>query len=243
MQYALLSVLAFSACFLTWVFYMHEMTFETDRVFITISTFLFSIFAGFFIARQARRYNKVRETVAAFDGKLTDIYRLTGHVNRDMQKQAGAIIEKHYRAILKSNKWDLHFADSHSSTLSSLHGLLDTYIGDEKVNNLKNQSIGTMLKDLSACQDFRKQMVALREEKMPLLQWVLLYFFVAMLFITVAAIPTAGLFFGSLLKAAFIISIIAVISILYMLNDLRFSESVMGEHSARDVLEILKGNR
>ena len=39
-------------------------------LFLTISTFLFGIFAGFFIARQGNRYSQIREKIAAFRDEL-----------------------------------------------------------------------------------------------------------------------------------------------------------------------------
>lgn len=224
-------------------FYLVDFSIETDKVFLSISTFLFSIFTGFFISRQASRFNKVRETVASFDGKLTSFYRSSGHIDLKMQKESGAIITKHYTEMLESKQWDYHFSEHKTTTITSLHGLFDKYIGEEKISNLKNQSVGAMMKGLAACQDFRKQIVALREEKIPRLQWMLIYFFMIMLIITVLGIHSLGLFFGSLLKAAFIVSIASVVLILRKLDALRFSEAIMGQHSANDVVDIIAGRK
>ena len=52
---------------------------ETVSLFLSAATFLFAIFAGFFISRQGTRYSKIRELIADFDGGLSAIYRNIGH--------------------------------------------------------------------------------------------------------------------------------------------------------------------
>ena len=70
-------------------------------------------------------------------------------------------------------------------------------------------------------------MVALSRERVPLEQWVLIIFFVLMLIGTVSSIPSFGSVFPSLLKAAFVISVLSVIYILHRLNNLVFTENII----------------
>ncbi len=37
---------------------------DADKIFITVTTFFFSIFTGFFIALQGARYTKIREIIS-----------------------------------------------------------------------------------------------------------------------------------------------------------------------------------
>lgn len=227
---------------LTWLYMTVSFGPAVDRVFLSVATFLFSIFTGFFISRQASRYNRVRETVTAFDGKLSSIYRASAHVSSELQKAVGKIVKKHYEKILESGKWDIHFHEK-STTLSSLHAALEKHVTEDEVTKLSNQALGAIIKGLSICQDLRKQMVALYEERIPLEQWILIWFFAVILLATVSSIPSVDVFFWSLLKAAFVVSVFSVMLILYRLNRLDYSERIMGEHSAHDVLDIIGGKK
>ncbi len=223
-------------------YYLFSFGAGVDNVFLSISTFLYSIFTGFFISRQASRFNRVRETVTKFDGLMSNIYRTSGHISKDLQSDIAEVIKSHYEKIFATKQWNYHFTHK-SVTLASIHGLLDEHVDDDKVSKLSNQSIGAVVKSLGAAQDIRKQMVALSRERVPFEQWILIIFFVLMLIGTVSTVPSAGDFFPSLLKAAFVISVLSVIYILHRLNNLVFTENIMGEESARDVIEIIEGTK
>lgn len=223
---------------LTVFYYFIDFTIEIDKIFLSTSTFLFSIFTGFFISRQASRFNKVRETVTAFDGKMSSIYRASGHIGPEIQTDIGTVIANHYNKILKSGKWHVHFTEK-STTISDLHNLLEEQIEEKKVTKLSNQAIGAIVKGLVTCQDIRKQMVALYEERIPREQWILILFFACILISTVSIIDSYLFPFAALLKAAFVVSVLSVLLILYKLNNLIFSENIMGQHSAEDVLGII----
>ena len=95
---------------------------EVDKTFLTLSTFLFALFTGFFISRQAGRYSEIRRLTADFDGNMSGIYRLSGHLGNDEQKKAGDIIKNYYKQIVK-NGWDYAFTHK-TTTLTYLHYFL-----------------------------------------------------------------------------------------------------------------------
>ena len=227
---------------LSWLYFTVLIADPVDRVFLSISTFLYSIFTGFFISRQASRFNKVRETVTKFDGLLSNMYRSSGHISAKLQQEIGLVIRSHYEKIFETGRWDYHF-ENKSTTLTSIHALLEEHIKEDQVTKLSNQSIGAIVKGLGAAQDVRKSMLALNRERVPVEQWVLIIFFVVMLVGTVSTMPSVGLLWPSVLKAAFVISVVSVLFILYRLNNLAFTEKLMGQHSAEDVLGIIDGSK
>jgi hypothetical protein len=223
-------------------YYTTRFPVEINTIFLTTTTFLFSIFTGFFITRQATRFNKVREVVTQYDGRLSNIYRTSAHVSPALQEAFGVRIMSHYTDMIKNEAWDYHLVNK-STTLTDLHALLHNHTDDSTVTKLGNQALGAIIKDLADCQTLRKQLVALREERVPVEQWCLIVFFAFMLMSTVSVLPSAGAWFSSLLKAAFVVSVGTVILILYRLDTLRFSERMMGARSAQDVLDIIRGTR
>lgn len=227
---------------LSFTYYTLSFGEPVDKLFLSISTFLFSIFTGFFISRQGNRFNKVRETVTKFDGQMSNIYRTSSHISEDLQNEVGKVLVTHYKKITTTKKWNYHF-EHKSTTLTSIHKLLDTYAVDDNITKLGNQSLGSIIKGLATIQDIRKQMLALSKEKVPREQWALILIFVFMLVGAVSTLPSVGVIFPSILKAAFVVSVISVMYILFRLNNLMFTEKIMGEDSAHDVIEIIKGKK
>ena len=212
---------------------------ETDKIFITISTFFFSIFTGFFISRQGSRYSKLRETISTFDGKLSGVYRAAQNVSPEVQAETGAILRTHYERILREQSWEHHFSEE-TTVISSVHKVLEEKIGSDKVESLRNQALGRMLAGLSDCQVLRKNMVMLYQERIPSFQWFLVILFLEMLLMSISVIPSVGALLGSVLKAAFVVSLISVVIILRNLDNLHLFEGFIGENSAKDVLANVK---
>lgn len=237
-----IAVIFISLPILTVLYYLLSFGPEVDKVFLSISTFLFSIFTGFFISRQASRFNKVRETVTKFDGLMSGVYRSSGHISKKLQTAIGKVIIKHYDRVFETGKWNIHFLEK-SSTLVDIHKLLDKHVVEDEITKLPNQALGAVVKSLAAAQDVRKQMVALHEERIPTEQWILIGFFAVILVGTVSTMSSVGFLFPSVLKAAFVISIFSVLLILYRLNNLVYTEKIMGQHSAEDVVGIINGER
>lgn len=215
---------------------------DTDRIFITITTFFFSIFTGFFISRQGARYTKLRETISSFDGKLSAVYRASGNISTEVQQKVGAVIRAHYETMLREKAWDYHFTHK-SSTISSIHQILEEALGSNKFESLRNQAIGRVLTGLSDCQVLRKNMVMLYQERIPSFQWFLILFFLAMLILSISVIPSFGMLLGSVLKAAFVISLASVVLILKNLDNFHLFEGFIGESSARDVVDIIEARK
>ena len=215
---------------------------NTDKVFITITTFFFSIFTSFFITRQGNRYTKLREIISTYDGKMSGVYRVAGNLSAEIQQKIGTIIMEHYKKILETKSWDYHFTHK-STTISSIHAVLEGEIGSNKQESLRNQAIGRILANLGDCQVLRKNMVMLFQEKIPLFQWMLIIIFVLILLATISIIPSQGFLLGSGLKAAFATAILSVVFILKNLDDLHLFEDFIGQNSATDVLNTIEGSK
>jgi len=215
---------------------------DTSQIFITICTFLFAIFTGFFIARQGRRYSNIRDQITKFDGEMSSMYRQFGHLGLEAQNQAKEIIKNHYEAILAHQAWDYHFINP-SVTITSLHKLSEQTTKDESLPSLKHLALQRVLTALETLQIVRKSMIALHTERIPRFQWVLVYFLAFILLAAVSIIPSEGFLLGAILKGAFSSSVIFVIILLHEFDKLKFFEGTMGEHSAKDILDIFEGKK
>lgn len=218
-------------------FYTPFQTLEMNEIFLTISTFLFSIFAGFFISRQGNRYSIIREQIATMNGAISNIYRHFQYFGEKAQNNAGSIIKKDYNSIISNHDWDYHFAEK-STTITNLHELV---IKTSLKNNsdVQKQAIERIMASLADLQIVRKMMLVLRKERIPTSQWVLLSILASILLITVSTIPSMGMLMGSILKGVFTGSILFVFVLINKLNRLDLFEKTIGEESIQDVLDIL----
>ncbi len=215
---------------------------NTDKVFITITTFFFSIFTSFFITRQGNRYTKLREIISTYDGKMSGMYRAAGNLSGNVQHRIATVIKEHYQKILQTKSWDYHFVHK-SSTITNIHKILEEEVGDNKQETLRNQAVGRIMTNLGDCQVLRKNMVMLFQEKIPMSQWLLILLFVLILLSTISVIPSVGFLLGSALKAGFAVAIVTVVLILHNLDNLHLFENFIGEGSAKDVLDTIEGSR
>jgi hypothetical protein len=215
---------------------------DNYEILLTISTFLFSIFTGFFIARQGNRYSAIRDRITEFDGNMSSIYRQSSHLGNKPQEEMKKIIKNHYRQILKHKAWDYNFTHK-STTITSVHKLLECSVAGKNLPSLTSIALERILSALRSLQQIRKNMIALHHERIPKFQWILLYFLAGVLFLTLSIIPSQGLIYNSILKAAFGSVVVFVFILLRRFDRLEFFEKTIGEESAQDILDIFVGKR
>lgn len=215
---------------------------QIDKVYITITTFFFSIFTGFFISQQMSRYSKIRETISNFDGKMSSTYRSTENISKEIQKSIGKIITEHYKKMMKTGQWNYHLTHK-SNTIASIHKVLEDSVGNTNLKTLRSGAVGVIVNNLAGCEVDRKNMVMLYQERIPPFQWFVISFFICVLILAVSAIPSEGLLFESVLKSAFGVSIFSIASILHHLDELHLFEDFIGENSAQDVLDLIAGKK
>ncbi|MFN3301435.1 MAG: hypothetical protein ACK413_00175 [Patescibacteria group bacterium] len=211
------------------------------KLFLTISTFIFAIFAGFFISKQSLRYSQIRDTISKFDGNMSFIYRCFQHFDQ-AQIEVGKILKAHYQPILKEKKWYYPFTRK-TTTLTSIHNLIEKISQEKSLSDLHKAVLARIMASLQEAQRLRKEMIALYQERYPKLQWVPIYLFTLIIFINLSFVQSYQSFLTSLFKSIFITGIFFVIILLYKLDQLEFFEGMVGENSARDVLEIIEGKK
>lgn len=219
-----------------------SVTAESASTFLTVSTFIFAILAGFFVARQNNRYNSIRTMIAEFDGNISALYRSFETMDKNAQKKAGEIIKAHYNKILKTGKWDYHFTHK-SSTITNLGNLLVETGKGKNYPSVQNATVINMIASLDSLQIARKRMVSLQIERMPKGEWILMIFLALLLLASLLMIPGHGALVDSIMKGVFGSLILQVIILLYELDNLKLFEKTLGKTSAKDILSIIEGKR
>jgi hypothetical protein len=100
-----------------------------------------------------------------------------------------------------------------------------------------------MMGVLDDAQIVRKVLVSLKEETIPKLQQIFIYVLAVILFLAVLTLPSRDLVLASLLKSVYMITILMVVILLKKFDDLTLFEGTIGEHSAKDVLSIIDGEK
>ncbi len=225
---------------LTIIFYKIKLV-EVDSVFLSISTFLFALFSGFFISRQANRYSELRKAISDFDGDMSSLYRAFYHFGEDAQSKMAEILREHYNNILKYG-WDYPL-NNKTNTLSKTNELLKELTENNELTGIKNAAASRILFVLSGAQRARKDMASLYNERVPFAQFVLIYILAAVLVLVVIFLDSSQHIIASLVKAAFIVAIIMVIILLHRLDKLQLFDEKVGEQTAKDVLDIIDGKK
>jgi len=235
---SLFSILLVLILFFAFYYLVPVRVIEGSEIYLTASTFLFAIFAGFFISRQSRRYVELRQNISRFDGSLSFVYRGFEHFDVTFREKVGDIIKSHYKVIIEQESWNYHLMNA-STTLSSIHKVMDKSLSEVKYKTLQSNVLNRIMAALLDAQIARKDMISLYYERIPKTKWFIIYFLTIVLLLSLFSIASDFLFFESLLKASFATIIVFIVVLLHQLNNLILFEHVIGENSAHDVLKIL----
>jgi len=224
-------------------FYFVPITGQPEvTILLSISTFTFTIFAGFFISRQGKRHSSIRKQITTFDGHMSAMYRNFGYLSLTSQKEAQQIIKKHYTTILKNKAWDWHFLNK-SNTITNIHLILSESFLKKKLAGAQNFALLQIMVSLRELQLVRKNMVGLHQERIPVFEWILLILLATTIIVSISFIPSAELVINASLKGIFSTAVIIVLVMLHELDKLRLFETTLGEQSAKDILDIFKGKK
>jgi hypothetical protein len=218
-----------------------DVGFNKPEVFITIASFLFAIFTGFFISRQNQRHVEIRQEIAENDGEFSAVYRSFSHISARAQKEAGKIIKKHFEKILKMNDWAYHIKNK-STTLIDLNELLGKYSGNKKLASRKHITTELIMNTLIRLQTVRKRLIAHHQERMTSMQWGLIAVLTLILLSSLSFLENTS-FIVPIYKAFFAVIILVVVNYIYRLNNLTLFKDTFGKQSSRDVVEIIEGKK
>ncbi len=89
----------------------------------------------------------------------------------------------------------------------------------------------------------RKALVTLSEERVTRYQYTIVLLLASVLIASFSSINTQGVIADSFIKSVLITTVGVVIWTLHQFDELRIFEGMIGEHSAKDVVEIIKGKK
>lgn len=215
--------------------------YQLDKVYLTISTFLFSVFNGFFISRQSNRYSEIRSNLSRFDADMSIIFRESSHLEKEEHAHFGLVLAEYYKTLLRKKDWAYYFTHK-SNLISGLHVYLEK-CADKGMDKLRGEAIRKILGALDDIQLIRKVLVSLKEETVPKLQQFFIYTLAVILFLAILTLPSKDLVLASAIKAVYMLTVVTVVILLKKFDNLTLFEGTIGEHSAKDVLSIIEGEK
>jgi hypothetical protein len=216
--------------------------YQLDRVYITVSTFLFTVFNGFFISRQSTRYSEIRNNLSRFDADMSILFRESTHLSHKEQEQVNTLLRDYYTSVLKEKDWAYYYFTHKSNLISSLHLTLGVY-AKAGMDGIRGETIKNMLRTLDDVQLVRKTLISLKEETVPRFQQFFIYMLASLVFLAIMTLPSRDMVLASCMKSSYMVTIISVVILLKKFDNLTLFEGSLGEHSAKDVLAILDGNK
>ena len=232
-------VLLFVATSLSYITYTLSPVFAVNTVYLSLTTFLFSIFNGFFISRQANRYNDIRNYISKIDANLTILYRESTHVGGKFTKKIGGIILDYYE--MRKKGW-YEYINHRSTTITDLHKALDTEY-KKNSESIHGEAMRKMLIVLDDLQVQRKALVTLHEERVTRYQYTIVVLLAVVLVTAFLSVDTQGNLTESVIKSILISVVGVVVWTLHQFDELRIFEGMVGEHSAQDVIDIIGGKK
>lgn len=214
-----LIILFFTVAFLISVnnpFGGEPVTNEIMMVFSFVS-FLFSILSGFFVSALWNRYTDIRELTSIEAARLEDLYETIKVGSDDMAKRIADKIDKY---IIKALEYDIHkYQETISEEYHTLYKELEKLEEENLSTAVKNNALSVFAKFT----DCRKEILSKGKDNLGKLHWItilMLAFITAALWIFIQFEGIFGILVGTIL----LFSILAVITILYDLNNLTWGE-------------------
>lgn len=240
MNWRLLLLIFFSTFLFSVLFLLGDRAYIPDLSnLLAVSTFLFAIFVGFFISRQGNRYSAIRSLLGRFDGNSSAIYRYSQHLGAKAHKSIASIIKREYTRFFGTSDWDVYFSNK-STYLTDIHNTLDSLRGKKPSFNAAMMNIVRATGDIQVT---RKELLALQKERIPLVQWLLVYILASVIVIILATIDSSGNIWLLLIKGFSATVILITIVMLHKFDHLTFFEKTIGEATSQDVLDIVAGKK
>lgn len=143
---------------------------EDVTTILTISTFLFAIIAGFFIARLNKRYDSMREFTADEDSYFLSLFKTSKFFGPKIENKIKQHIDDYYVIV---NDYEL---GSYKPSAEHLHAIYDELNKVElsKMGGKAQQSFDGMLDYISKIEVSRNKSSVIFEEKLSLGQWLIM---------------------------------------------------------------------
>ncbi len=205
---------------------------EEMKIIFSFIGVLFAILSGFFIASLWDRFTKIRTLISSESASLENLYKFVEIVDKKLSAEIAGLIDRY---IIKGFEYGMHeYQEKLSEEYFALYKPLDVLKnkgGDvpfTRVLNLFDQFTKT-----------RKEILSRGKDKIGAYHWTVLFLLSFLLIGFWTYIQFSGVF-GIITGTVFIFAIIAVLVIIYDLNNLTWGSEQMGTEIYERVYDVIK---
>lgn len=204
------------------------------EIILMISTFLFAILAGFFLARLNTRYNKITELVATEDAYFLSFFNTARFLGKEFVNNIRELIDTYYIIAYDFN------TDYYKSNAGVL---LQFYEELEKVDIKKNKKAESVFDEmvifLSQIEENRNKNAVLTLDRVTKGQWVILLLLGSIIIFFLFFLKTDALY-SQITTVLFSTILTLIILIIRDLNSLRLNggEDILQE-SGQEIFEAI----
>ncbi|GEM_PF-4260191 len=179
---------------------------EEVSLILTVTGFLFGVFAAFTLADRHGRYTDLKRAFATESGTLTYIHQLAGLVSRPLQKVYEEAIDNYLMSIFDHKFYD------YPLTSDEFYRLFEPLKKKLKANSkTAEEGIDGIVDSLGKLEDLRKEIMIYLGDKMARMEWLTLAILDAIVVFSLfySKTPTiASMFSVAMLSAASVIILI-----------------------------------
>ncbi|MEK7108271.1 MAG: hypothetical protein AAB898_01230 [Patescibacteria group bacterium] len=208
------------------------------NIILTISTFLFAILVGFFIARLAARYDGIRSNIAQEDAQMLAVYRTARLINKKLAARMATQMDTYYIAAYDFSLSNANAA--YKATIDPFRALWD--LADEIDQQKYSAAFQMLVQQLTMIEQSRNQASALSQEKMRVGSWVLMLVLAAIILVSVFYVRTEALY-SHVVTIGLSTALVMILLILRDLQNMMLGGQSLLEESGQEVLEAIGKKR
>jgi len=205
-------------------------------IILTISTFLFAIFSGFFISRLNGRYDKIDDIISVEDSYWISFYRTAGLLGKDFQKKVAENMDKYY--IVAYDFPDVDYYKSNAKHINDIYNDLAKI----KKGNESNVIYDHLISYLSSIEECRKKTAVYVLERMTTGQWVVLILLSIIIIFSMYYIRTASMYSDTVTVILSTSLILVLLTLRDLQNRMLLGKKVLTE-SGQEVFDMMGKER
>jgi len=194
---------------------------EDINLILTVSTFLFGIFSGFFISNRWSRYSRIKTLLTNETGVLISVYILSKIIGKEFAKKIANLIDKY---LIEAFLYEIY--EYNEKTDELFYKFLYTVKDIRPKTIQQKEAISQIIKIMGGTPSGREETYFLEKTKLPKFMYWVIWILAAIIIFCLFYIRTGSITY-SFITILLSTSVILVVLVLRDLDNLRWDEKVL----------------
>lgn len=205
------------------------------ELILTVSTFLFAILAGFFIARLNSRYDKIISYISDEDSYWLSFYRSSLIFGKKFADKVSDIIDEYYRIAFSGEVGNYYYIDNIPVLEKAYREMRGVKLPDSHKSQVTFQNMLNYLTDIERT---RNQSSVLTREKLTGGQWTVLVLLSAIIISCMFLLGLPPIYF-EIITVLLSTILVLVLLIIRDLQNLKLGGYALSIESGQEVFELV----